>query len=176
MGRASFERLVSRLKALGFKVDVEEGEWGELRCREARGSREVGGRMVLARVEEVEGEVTALSLDVPDLQLHLDADRHAVDEVDRLYRRALEVIEEVDEGRGRVASIVDELRGMGFEVHEAPTYVEASYHDGALNYIRLVLRLAREGYGDGLIIVQRGVDYDNVLDVVRRAMEVVRCS
>ena len=175
---ASFEELVGKIRSLGFDIEIEKHieKDEEYVCREACGWRRVDGFIVSVRLVEVDGEVTALLFEIPDLHTGFSAGRYTAREVERLYRRAVEAIKGANERRRQAEEIGAELRRMGFEVAEGVSHMEAWYRlgDSATDFIRVTINFKPDRVGECSIVAQKYVNCSNVVEVARRLVEALK--
>jgi len=175
---SSFDKIVSKLKSLGFDVRVEkriEEEDGEkYTVREAYGRKDVYGYNVIAYVEETDGEVETIRFEVSQLPLiRFYARKNTVNEVEELFNRVKQAIKETVDRKKKFATIIEELKRMGFEVYEHFSYAEAYYRVSAVNYARIVLNFEPERPEDGVLTIQISLNAEKTIDLAKKTVEIL---
>ena len=173
------KEFISKLKELGFsdievRKYVEEEDGKKYKIRTIQGVKEFMGHHIVVHIDEVDGKVETIEFKVRELPLAVFyAEKNRVDELVETYEKVKEYIAKTIRKKEKFSKIIEELKKMGFEVHETRSHMEAYYHVSAVDYVRLVLNY-EERHEDGVLFVQISLKNDDIVKLTKKAVELVK--
>lgn len=173
-----FSRIVRLLRGLGFDVEAkcrrEREDGKEYVVHEVFGRKQYRQYTIVINMLEINGNVEYVKFEVLELPtVKVYAESAKLEAVKKAYNKIIETIDEVMRRKENSATILQQLKRLGFEVYEGTGYAEAVFRKTGLDCVRIVLNF--EPRYKHTLFIQMTVNNDvKLIEVARKAINIIK--